>query len=55
MMNRRQHSTILDVGSFMRAECDTDHYVVVAKVREILAVSKQATKKDDVERLNLGS
>jgi len=36
----------------MGAECDTDHYLVVAKVREIVAVTKQATKKVDVERLN---
>jgi hypothetical protein len=32
---------------------DTDHYVVVAKVRERLAVSKQETQKFDVERFTL--
>jgi len=31
----------------------TDHYLVVAKVRERLAVSKQAGQKFDVERFNL--
>jgi hypothetical protein len=55
MMDRRHHSTILDVGSLMGAECDTGHYLVVAKVTEIVAVSKQATKEVDVERLNLDS
>jgi len=39
----------------MGTECDTDHYLVIAKVREIVAVNKQATKKVDVELLNLGS
>jgi len=34
----------------MGSECDTDYYLVVAKVREIVAVSKQATKKVDVDR-----
>jgi len=35
------------------ADCDTDHYLVVAKVRERLAVSKQAAQKFDGERFNL--
>jgi hypothetical protein len=39
---------ILDVRSFRGADCDTDYYLVVAKVRERLAVSKQAEQKLDV-------
>jgi len=34
-------------------DCDTDHYLVVAKVRERLAASKQATQNFDVETFNL--
>jgi hypothetical protein len=34
-------SSVFDVRSLKGAECDTDHYLVVAKVREKLAVSKQ--------------
>jgi len=41
---------MLDVRYFRVADCDTDHYLVVAKVRERLAVSKQAAQKFDVER-----
>jgi len=33
-------------------DCDTDHYQVVAKFREKLAVSKQGTQKFDVERIS---
>jgi len=43
LINRRRHSSILDEPSFRGAEadCDTDHYLVVAKVQERLAVSKK--------------
>ena len=38
---------------FSGADCDADNCLVVAKVRERLAVSKQVAQKFDVERLNL--
>jgi hypothetical protein len=42
---------MLNVRSFRAADCDADHYIVVAKVRERLAVSKQEAQKLDVERI----
>jgi hypothetical protein len=51
-MDRRRHSNILDVRYFRGADCDTDHYLVVAKVRERLAVSKRGAQKIDTERFN---
>ena len=36
-----------------RADCVTDHYLVVAKVRGSLALSKQAAQKFDVEMFDL--
>jgi len=53
LMGRRWYSSITDVRSFRGAGCDTDHYLVVAKVRERLAVNKQAAQKLDGERFNL--
>jgi len=50
LIGRRWYSSILEVQSFRGADCDTDHYLVVAKVREKLAVGKKATQKFDVER-----
>ena len=54
LIDRRWHLSILDVRSFRVADCDTNHYLVVAKVRERLAVSEQAAQKFDAERFNLG-
>jgi hypothetical protein len=31
-IDRRRHSSVLDVQSFMGADCDTDHYLMVAKL-----------------------
>jgi hypothetical protein len=53
LINKRRHSSILDVRSFRGAECNTDHCLVVVKVRERLAVRKQAAQKFDGGRFNL--
>jgi len=53
LIDRRWHSSVLGVRSFMGSDCDTDHCLVVAKFRESLAVSKQAAQKFDGERFNL--
>ncbi|PNF19373.1 hypothetical protein B7P43_G06348, partial [Cryptotermes secundus] len=53
LIDRRQHSSILYVRSFRAADCDTDHYLLVAKVKERLAVSKQTTHIVHMERFNL--
>jgi hypothetical protein len=33
LIDRRRHSSIFDVRSFSGADCDTDHYLVFAKLR----------------------
>ena len=45
LIDMRLHSSIIDVRSFRGADCDTENNLVIAKVRERLAVSKQAAQK----------
>jgi hypothetical protein len=53
LIGGRLHSSILDVRSFRGADCDTDHYLVVAKIMERLQVSKRPVNKVDMDRFNL--
>jgi len=53
LIDGRWHSSIFDVQSFRGADCDTDHHLVVPKVKERLAVSKQSAQNLDGERFNL--
>jgi uncharacterized membrane protein len=53
LIDRREHSSVLDVRSFRGVDCDTDYYLVAAKVRERLAMSKQTTHIFYAERFKI--
>jgi hypothetical protein len=53
LVDSRRHSNVLDVRSFRAAEWDSDHYLVVAKVRERLAANKQRSHRFYMKRFNL--
>jgi hypothetical protein len=53
LVDRRRHSNVLDVRSLRAADCDSDHYLVVAKVKERLAGNKQRSQRCHMERFNL--
>jgi hypothetical protein len=53
LVDRRRHSNVLDVRSFRAADCDSDHYLVVAKVRERLAVNKEISQRFNIEKFSL--
>jgi hypothetical protein len=53
LIGKRRHSNVLYVRSFRGTDCDTDHYLVVAELRERISVSKRARQNFDLERLDL--
>jgi hypothetical protein len=53
LVDRRRHSNVLDVRSFSAADCDSAHYLAVAKVRERIAVNKQRLQTFHMERFTL--
>jgi hypothetical protein len=53
LVNRQSHSNVLDVRSLKAADCDSDHYLVVAKVKERLAVNKKRSNRFHMESFNL--
>jgi hypothetical protein len=53
LLNKRRHSNILDVRSFRGADCDTDHYLVVTKLRERISVRKRTRQNFHLEKFDL--
>jgi hypothetical protein len=53
LIDRRWHSSILDVASFRGADFDTYYYLIVAKIRERLTVSKRPADKIVMDRFSL--
>jgi endonuclease/exonuclease/phosphatase family metal-dependent hydrolase len=51
LIDRQRHSSVLHVRSFRTADCDMDHCLVVAKIKERLAVNKQESHRFHMERL----
>jgi hypothetical protein len=53
LIDRQRHLGVLDVRSFRAANCDTGHYLMVAKVKERLAMNKQRSHRFQRERFDL--
>lgn len=50
LIDKRWHSSI--VQTFRGADCDTDHYQMVAEVTERLSISKREAQRFDIEKFN---
>ena len=51
---RRQSSRpIIDIRSFRGTDCDSDHYLVIGKLRERLSVVKRVDQIVDIDRFDV--
>jgi hypothetical protein len=53
LIDGQRHSSTLDIRSFRAADCDSDHYLVMAEVRERLVVNKQKSHRFYMERFRV--
>jgi hypothetical protein len=53
LIDRRRHSSVPDVRSFRAAHCDTDYYLLVAKIKKRLAVNKPGSHDFHMGRFKL--
>ena len=52
LIDKRRQSSIIDIRSFRGADCDTDHYLVIAKLRERLSVAKRVDQIVDIDTVD---
>jgi hypothetical protein len=50
LVDRRRHSNVFLVRSFRATDYDTDHYLVVAKIKERIVMNKQGSQNFLMER-----
>jgi hypothetical protein len=52
LVDRQRYSNVLHVQLFRATDCDSDHYWMVAKVRDRRALNKQRSHRLHMERFN---
>jgi len=55
LIDRRWHSSIPNLRPFRRADYNNDHYLLLAKVREVLAVSKHAAQQHNLQEVKISN
>ena len=55
LTDKRRHTNVLDVRSYRGADCDSDHLLVIAKIRERLSINRTNRQLIGTKRLNVQS
>ncbi|KAJ4430316.1 hypothetical protein ANN_22529 [Periplaneta americana] len=52
-VDKRRHTSIVDIRTFRGADCNSDHYLVIGELRERLSVAKRVEQQANISRFNI--
>ncbi|KAJ4433345.1 hypothetical protein ANN_15604 [Periplaneta americana] len=53
LIDKRRHTSIVDIRTFRDADCNSDHYLVIGELRERLSVAKRVEQQVNITKFNI--
>ncbi|KAJ4441767.1 hypothetical protein ANN_11625 [Periplaneta americana] len=53
LIDKRRHTSIVDIRTFRGADCNSDHYLVIGELRERLSVAKRVEQEVNITKFNI--
>ena len=53
LIDKRRHTSVVDIRTFRGADCNSDHYLVIGELRERLSVAKRVEQQVNIGRFNI--
>ncbi|KAJ4430976.1 hypothetical protein ANN_19569 [Periplaneta americana] len=53
LIDKRRHTSIVDIRTFRGADCNSDHYLVIGELRERLSVAKRVEQQINITKFNI--
>ncbi|KAJ4439470.1 hypothetical protein ANN_07594 [Periplaneta americana] len=53
LIDKRRHTSIVDIRTFRGADCNSDHYLVIGELRERLPVAKRVEQQVNITKFNI--
>ncbi|KAJ4444092.1 hypothetical protein ANN_05881 [Periplaneta americana] len=53
LIDKRKHTSTIDIRTFMGTDCNSDHYLVIGELRERLLVAKRVEQQVNISKFNI--
>ncbi|KAJ4446465.1 hypothetical protein ANN_13161 [Periplaneta americana] len=53
LIDKRRHTSVVDIRTFRGADCNSDHYLVIGELRERLSVAKRVEQQVNITKFNI--